>query len=281
MTIYLPQPPARPHDGKGWNRLSLNAHMDDRDQCGLQPLNHAALRESATGRQRYGGFGRCSRQGRCPTCPVQRAHLDQQGLVWPPATPALVARILPWPLDPMPLFADPAAGRSNLSLVTWPAPGTNSQPATWIQIRNTSGLLVGRAFRDRRGAAFWLLHDHPGITEAVVRTKRIGYHVRHALYARSGGPRLAVLTCAGPCAHTEVHLRHLAGDLSQAPTRGGATRQAALPRSIPGAPGVQLEYDGTVVLHRHGTTTRFTFDVWTAGSAAALIAYAVRLCAEP
>jgi hypothetical protein len=108
-------------DGQGWNRLSLNAHFDVRNQCGLLPANFPALFESMTGRQAWGGFERCSRPGpgECGTCPVQRLHLEHRGIDWPASTPLLLFRVRPLPRTPGTLFADPAAGRSTLHPHTW------------------------------------------------------------------------------------------------------------------------------------------------------------------
>lgn len=74
MPIHLPEPaPTRPADGKGFNRLSLNAHMGvGGAQCALLPRSYATLLESQdTRRARWGGFGSCTRgQGACGDCPV-------------------------------------------------------------------------------------------------------------------------------------------------------------------------------------------------------------------
>ncbi len=82
MPVYLPEPTAdRPSDGKGWNRLSLNAHMGHGGaQCALRPLTYAAFIDSYnTMRAAWGGFGRCIRQqqGQCGTCPVLTTHTER------------------------------------------------------------------------------------------------------------------------------------------------------------------------------------------------------------
>ncbi len=98
MPVYLPEP-ARPDHGG--NRLSLNAHVGrPRGQCGLLPTKYVTLYESMTGRQRWGGCGRCTMEGACSSCPVQREHLQGAELEWPRGTPVLRARSVPLQPDP-------------------------------------------------------------------------------------------------------------------------------------------------------------------------------------
>ncbi|MFJ4010362.1 hypothetical protein [Streptomyces sp. NPDC090026] len=75
MPIYLPEPTAEhPADGKGWNRLSLNALMGHGGaQCALLPLTYPAFIDSYnTMRAAWGGYGHCVGQqpGQCAVCPV-------------------------------------------------------------------------------------------------------------------------------------------------------------------------------------------------------------------
>ncbi|GHE32147.1 hypothetical protein GCM10017673_38690 [Streptosporangium violaceochromogenes] len=75
MPIYLraPEPEPGGPDGRGWNRLTLNAHMGaPRGRCALRPRSYAALFESQdTRRARWGGgFADCTGGGRCGSCPV-------------------------------------------------------------------------------------------------------------------------------------------------------------------------------------------------------------------
>ncbi|MFG3429687.1 hypothetical protein [Streptomyces californicus] len=285
MTLFLPSPGYGPRgpDGQGWNRLSLSAHFEDRNQCGLQPTNYPTLFESMTGRQRWGGFDRCSAPapGRCGTCPVQHAHLREHGIDWPAATPLLLVRVRPLPPTPGALFSDPAAGRSTLEPCTWLGAAAGIS-ADWATLRHTPGVRLGRSFRDSEGEAFWLVRNNPASSAAVVRTRQMGSHTRHALYGRSGGPRLALLTCHGGCAHRDDDLRHLAADLGSADDLGtGGEREDArhLPRRLPGAPGTEFAHeDRRTVLRRHGSTLRISWDERSAASA--LAAYAVRLTAS-
>lgn len=267
---------SRGPDGQGWNRLSLNAHFDVPNQCGLLPTNYATLFESMTGRQRWGGFEHCSGPGpgRCGSCPIQRAHLrGQSGIEWPANTPLLLVRIQPLPRTPGSLFADPAAGRSTLDPRTWRGAATGVA-ADWQMVRNTPGVRLGRSFRDGEGEAFWLVRDNPAAVASVVRSRQMGSHTRHALYAQIGLPRLALLTCHGGCAHGDDDLRHLAADLAAASTEPENTR--SLPRRLPGAPGTEFAHEGgRTVFRRHDSTLRISWDEWA--SASALAAYAVRL----
>jgi hypothetical protein len=61
LVLCLPRPGSGPGgpDGQGWNRPSLNAHFDRSHHCELLPSAFATLGESMTGRQEWGGFGRC------------------------------------------------------------------------------------------------------------------------------------------------------------------------------------------------------------------------------
>lgn len=78
MTIYLEAPTHRAGgpDGKGWNRLSLNAHMGaPSGQCALRPTDYPTFVESWRGSRhaRWGSYGPCVRDNDrrdCFTCPV-------------------------------------------------------------------------------------------------------------------------------------------------------------------------------------------------------------------
>lgn len=282
MPIFLEQPsygPAGP-DGQGWNRLSLNAHFDTRHQCGWQPTNFPTLFESMTGRQGWGSYERCHKlaPGGCKQCPVQRRVLEKEGgLAWPEDTPLLLARVRPWPHTPGAMFADPAAGRSDVELQAWPL-GQAAITTTWLAVRNTSGLRLSWFWRDDDGEAFWIVRNNPSAEAAVVRTRQVGTHTRHALYGRRDGPRTAVLTCHGGCAHDALDLQHLAADLAHRGTEARAPAAAQTP-DLPGLRSVRLtQEDGHSVLRRHDAVTRFAWDmVFDEFTATALVAHAVRV----
>ncbi|RSN14843.1 hypothetical protein DMH25_07870 [Streptomyces sp. WAC 01325] len=291
MPLFLEQPTyPRGPDGRGWNRLSLNAHFDRRHQCGLQPTRFAALYEALTGRQHWGGFGRCfvGHPGSCGSCPVQLRRLAREGGInWPDETPLLLARVRPWPLTPGALFADPASGRSSLELSPWRG-GQPVLDADWVEILNTPGLLISWCWQDEQGEAFWLVRSHPAADTAIVHTERIGAGLRHELYGGPGLPRLAVLTCHGCCAHEGYHLRHLAADLAHRPDRAPALGTGTeTPGRLPGVPLVDLARVGSSSVIRrarsrsHGpSTVQIGWDVpFDETTVTALAAYAVRLVA--
>ncbi|MDQ1033557.1 hypothetical protein QF035_011226 [Streptomyces umbrinus] len=292
MPTFLEQPTysLRGPDGQGWNRLSLNAHFDRLHQCGWQPRRFAALFEALTGRQQWGGFGRCfvGHPGSCGTCPVQLRRLAREGgIAWPERVPLLMARVRPWPLTPGALFADPASGRSSLELSPW----QGRQPvlkAGWVEILNTPGHTISWCWQDGQGEAFWLVRDHPAADAAVVLSRKLGTGMRHELYGGPGEPRLAVLTCHGSCAHEAYHLRHLAADLADRPDRASAPGpDDEIPERLPGVPLTRLAHDGgRSLIHRDSSrgygssTVQLSWDVpFDETTATALVAHTVRLMA--
>ncbi|RZU46565.1 hypothetical protein EV385_6639 [Krasilnikovia cinnamomea] len=147
MPIHLPAPAHRPGgpDGRGWNRLSLNAHIGaDRGQCALRPLSYPTLVESQdTRRARWGGYGPCVATGDCRACPVPTAaprRLDAPG-------DRVLVRLRPGrlygsglgaqvtPEQPV-VMADAGQG--------WQAAG---EPWSWHQLARVAGWRVGRPHR--------------------------------------------------------------------------------------------------------------------------------------
>ncbi|MFI8932602.1 hypothetical protein ACIG3E_33680 [Streptomyces sp. NPDC053474] len=282
--IFLPEPgygPGGP-DGRGWNRLSLNAHFDSRPQCGLLPQNYAALFESMTGRQAWGGFDRClsTPRGGCGDCRVQQLHLKHDGVVWPEGTPLLLARTRPLPAAADSTFATAAAGLSALELFSWLGE-RQDVAADWRTVRNTPGLQLGRRFQDRQGEAFWLVRSNPRAASAIVHSHRYGAHTRHALYAGEGEPRLAVLQCHNRCTHPADSLRQFTADLAGCAVGYAPEPAPALPARLPGAPGVEFGHAGAAVtIHRHGEEAHLFLDIaLDTERVTALAAYAVRLTA--
>ncbi|MFH0246184.1 hypothetical protein ACGRHY_28050 [Streptomyces sp. HK10] len=282
MPVFLAQPSYGPGgpDGQGWNRLSLCAHFDERHQCGLLPTTYATLYESMTGRQGWGDFERCPKlaPGHCPACPVQRGHLEHQGIAWPSGTPLLLVRVCPLPPTPEAMFADPMAGRSMLHLHSWQGDAVDVE-ADWQTVRNTPGIRLGRAFWDRQGQAFWLVRNNPAAKSATVRSRRYKTHVRHALYGGEGKPRLALLTCHDRCTHSADDLQHLAADLADRSSSHVSASAPVLPRRLPGAPGIDFRQEsGRAAIQRHGSTAHLSWDVPDdAIVMTALAAHAVRL----
>ncbi|MFJ4680585.1 hypothetical protein [Kitasatospora sp. NPDC088783] len=279
MTVFLPQPSygSSGPDGRGWNRLNLGAHFEVRHQCGLLPVRFTTLWESMTGRQRWGGYERCTDPvpGDCTGCPVQRRHLEPFADAWPAGHPALLARIRPLPPTPGATFADPAAGRSTVDLTSWLGRNTVANTG-WVSLRNTPGLRVGWSWRDEEGEAFWTARDNPAAATAAVRSKAYEGHTRHALYAAPGAPRLALVTCHGGCAHDG--LGNLAADLAAARAHECAAGARELPEQLRGVRDVCLEAQGaSVVVHRAGTSSRITVASPAGPPAAAVLAHAVRL----
>ncbi|MFB6881264.1 hypothetical protein ACFCY8_10560 [Streptomyces noursei] len=280
--IFLPQPSHGPGgpDGQGWNRLSLNAHFDTRHQCGLLPQNYAALSESMTGRQHWGGFDRCPHlaPGHCGDCHVHKLHLEQDGINWPQNTPLLLARVRPLPPTPGSMFVNVTAGLSELEVFSWLGEPTGIE-ADWRTIRNTAGLRLGRRFWDEDGEAFWLVRHDSSASSADVRSRSYRTHTRHALYGGGGAGRVAVLTCHGRCTHSAYALQQLTADLADRAAAGCVAAVPALPECLPGAPGVTFELeDGQVTVHRHDHVSRFAWDVPVdVVTVTALAAHAVRL----
>lgn len=146
MTIYLQAPAFNPSgpDGRGFNRLSLNAHMrEPADRCALQPTTYASLFESHdTRRARWSdAFGRCDRQGACDGCPVMTRFRR------PFTLEALDSRVL---------VRSDRQGR--LWVVNRPEDGWGSTArlVTWDQLARLSGWTLGSQYSDEHGFGFWL-----------------------------------------------------------------------------------------------------------------------------
>ncbi|MFE0357502.1 hypothetical protein ACFW2K_26275 [Streptomyces nigra] len=252
--------------------------MEDRPQCGLLPLTFSHLFESRTGRQQWGGYDRCREGGRCKSCPVQRRHLQHDGIDWPGDTPLLLARARPLPLSEDTLWADPAAGRSVLHLFTLQGQDTGIVESWW-RLRNTMSARISWHFVDAEGEAAWLVRDNPAAGAAVVRTKRYTTHTRHALCSSDGTRRLALLTCRNGCAHSDGDLRHLTADLADADASPASLPAPDMPEHLPGVPQIKLgREDGRTVIRRNDATTHINVDV-PADSAVvtAVAAHVVRL----
>ncbi|MFJ4680551.1 hypothetical protein [Kitasatospora sp. NPDC088783] len=279
--IFLQQPsygPAGP-DGQGMNRLSLNAGFDSRHQCGLQPTDFTTLWESMTGRQYWGGYGRCHKlaPGHCGDCPVHRSTIVlKDGIHWPGGAPLLQARIRPLAPTPGAMFVNWNAALSTLELRPWP--GGPVLEATWQQVRSTRGFGISWFWRDEGGEAFWMVRA-PDTTAARVRTETTSRGVRHTLRAREREAPAAVVECAGGCGHDDLDLLRLAADLADAGEAADSAWDPPLPTG--GLRGVTVAHDRTSnvsELRRGGRTASLRWPTPLGPRAwAAVCAHAVRL----
>ncbi|WP_019061737.1 hypothetical protein [Streptomyces prunicolor] len=201
MPIFLraPEAPAGGPDGKGWNRLSLNAHFGLPNQCALRPRRWGSLLESHdTRRARWGGFGPCVNRGDCNDCPVRQA-VDEQWTVIPVNVPRVLVRIEPvFAADTM--FTGPDGWR--LWLTTGPDDRDyrNRPPLGWDAMARVRGWDLGRPYIDEHGEGFWLERTArvPAWGCSIV-TKTWPSFTRHAFrVARTG---VALLHHHGDCAH--------------------------------------------------------------------------------
>ncbi|MEV7887510.1 hypothetical protein ACWD3I_26000 [Streptomyces sp. NPDC002817] len=252
--------------------------MENRPQCGLLPLAFSYLFDSRTGRQQWCGYDRCEEAARCQTCPIQLRHLQGEGIDWPGSTPLLLARARPLPPTPGSMWADPAAGRSVLNLITLQGQDTGIV-ASWWRLRNSMSVRISWHFVDAGGEAAWLVRDHPAAAAAVVRTKRYTTHTRHALCSSDGTRRLALLTCHNSCPHGDGDLQHLAADLADADASPASLPGPDLPEHLPGVPQIKLgREDGRTVIRRDDATTHISLDIPAdAAVVTALAAHVVRL----
>ncbi|GHE11455.1 hypothetical protein [Streptomyces alanosinicus] len=157
MPIYLPEPePTRPADGKGYNRLSLNAHMGvGGAQCALQPKSWATLFESRdTRRARWGGFGSCTRRGDCRTCPIMAASLDSSAEQVPFNAGRVLVRVeSTFPDDAM-FTVEPISTLWMTDRPTDPDYQAHGHKWDWFQLHRLRGWEVGRLHRDEIGEGF-------------------------------------------------------------------------------------------------------------------------------
>lgn len=155
MTIRLEAPQYKPGgpDGKGWNRLSLNAHMDEgRPQCALRPRSYPLLWESQDSRRsRWGGYGTCIRpEGSCVGCPVLERHTELRSF-----TPSVLVRIK-W------LYAGEGIGAQGYQqpwVMNRPDNGWGEYGYiwSWDDLARLQGWRVdSRPYRDEHSEGFWL-----------------------------------------------------------------------------------------------------------------------------
>ncbi|MET8746846.1 hypothetical protein [Streptomyces sp. NPDC004728] len=203
MPIYLRAPEAAPGgpDGKGWNRLSLGAHIGTGgDQCALRPRSWGALVEAQdTRRARWGGHGPCIRRGQCDSCPVREA-LNTRCTVVPVNAPQALVRVEPI-FPPGLALTGPAGYR--LWVTTGPEDRDyrKRQPWTWDDAVRIPGWDLGSMYYDEHGDGFWLKRTTrvPALG-CVISTRARTSFTRHAFrVARCG---VALLHCSGRCAHS-------------------------------------------------------------------------------
>jgi hypothetical protein len=172
MPILLHAPEYRPGgpDGKGWNRLSLNAHMGQAsDQCALQPRSYRLLYESwRTTVAQWGNFGRCTGAGDCGTCPIF------EGLDEPKYLPADTDRVLVRLKEPEGDFGMLGRPAPRPYVVDDPNAGWASPRYlwTWEGLARLRGWHLGRRHFDEHGEGFWLVKDDPSLLYGVQRADR-------------------------------------------------------------------------------------------------------------
>ncbi|MFM9452463.1 hypothetical protein [Streptomyces europaeiscabiei] len=250
-------------------------------------MNHAALAEALTGRQRWGSYESCPEGGpdACSTCPVQQRRLTRTGgLDWSADEPVLLARSVPRPLTDGLLFADPAYGRSTVELSRW-RDGPPVATTGWEDLLTARSIRISWRWPEASGETFWVVRDQAA-SDAISVDERRGTVMRHELFSGPDGRRLAALTCHGACAHSTRHLELLAADLAALPVSHAEPYKALpLPESLPGVPLLRFAQDKDhTVMHRDpsrdypASTVRVLWDVPLDNStAAALVAHAVRL----
>ncbi|MER7477377.1 hypothetical protein ABTX60_06940 [Streptomyces sp. NPDC126510] len=205
MPIFLraPEAPAGGPDGKGWNRLSLNAHMGLLNQCALRPRRWGALLESHdTRRARWGGFGPCINRGDCEHCPMRRALHDMWTLV-PVNAPRVLVRCEPV-FAPNTLFGGPDGWR------LWVTTGPDDQdyrerqrrPWSWEDAVRVRGWDLGRPHLDEHGEGFWLERTtRVPAWGCAITTRAWPSFTRHGF--RVNRTRVAFLHHYGACTHSE------------------------------------------------------------------------------
>ncbi|RRR79778.1 hypothetical protein [Streptomyces sp. RP5T] len=201
MPIFLrePEAPAGGPDGKGWNRLSLNAHGGTGHQCALRPRRWGALLESQdTRRARWGGFGRCINRGRCDGCPVLDAWRGQCTVI-PINAPRVLVRVELF-FAPDTRFTGPTGYR--LWVTTGPEDRNfrDRQPWTWEDAARVRGWNLGPAYHDEYGEGFWLERTaHVPAQGCIITTRARDSFTRHAF--RVARCRVALLHCTAECRH--------------------------------------------------------------------------------
>ncbi|MER6632238.1 hypothetical protein ABT301_29160 [Streptomyces sp. NPDC000987] len=242
MPIYLraPEAPAGGPDGKGWNRLSLNAHGGFPAQCALRPRRWGALLESQdTRRARWGGFGPCINRGHCDGCPVRTALHEQRTDV-PVNAPRVLVRCEPV-FAPGTLFGGPDTWR--LWVTTGPDDRDyrNRQPWTWEDATRVRGWDLGRPHLDEHGEGFWLERTTRVLAWGVdTGTKTWPSFTRHAF--RVNRTRVALLHHHGGCTHGEELLNAIS---HACPGPDGADEQP-VPLRWPQAPEMTPQPAGSL-----------------------------------
>ncbi|MEU9778694.1 hypothetical protein [Streptomyces sp. NPDC047968] len=206
MPIHLPEPAAdRPADGKGWNRLSLNAHMGNGGaQCALRPVTYPAFIDSYnTMRAAWGGYGHCIRQqpGQCTTCPVLTRHEQETELI-PVNAPRVLFRVEQ-------SHPDGAMFHTAPTTRLWPTRGpadrdyrTKADPWSWGRLRRVQGWMPGPTHTDPQGPGLWMVRtSHAAAPHTNVHSRSWRTFTRHAFFVE--GSRVALLTCHGVCRHPD------------------------------------------------------------------------------
>jgi hypothetical protein len=164
VTIRLkaPEYKAGGPDGKGWNRLSLNAHMGaPADQCALQPRTWGTLSETRRSSRlaQWGNYGRCTNGGNCGECPLLAAKQPTLGAFSDKVLVRILERI----------NAEGRPVRVELHLMNRPEDGwaSRSYQWTWEELARLAGWEVGARRRDEHSDGFWLVKINPDATDGM------------------------------------------------------------------------------------------------------------------
>lgn len=157
--LRAPQYDPRGPDGRGWNRLSVNAHMGSpADQCALRPRTWAGMygvRDSR--RARWGNNGRCINAGNCGGCPI--LHLTQDDPKWLPAhTDTVLVRLKEWDGDSRVTLPPPTPYVVDQPELGWASPRYRWE---WDALARLRGWRLGRHHWDEHGEGFWLVKEDP------------------------------------------------------------------------------------------------------------------------
>lgn len=163
MPIFLEAPKYKPGgpDGKGWNRLSVNAHMGTKsDQCALQPRTWGTLREAkelGSSRAQWGSYGRCTADGDCAACPILAAKPLTMGAFGDRVLVRFLERI----------NADGNLVATELWLMNREEDGWASfgYLTTWEKLLRLADWKVGPRYSDQHSDGFWLFKEDPATSD--------------------------------------------------------------------------------------------------------------------
>lgn len=174
MPIYLEAPTYRPAgpDGKGWNRLSLNAHMGTPTaRCAMRPRDYTSLHEILRDSrlcQWDSRWAACdgAPAGDCTQCP--RLTGPARMLAVSRAVTTVMVRVYE---SAKVCDLTPGGIPAKLRICVREDGGDGDWHAasvwTWEEVARlgAAGWRVGRRFHDDRGPGFWLHRAAPAVDE--------------------------------------------------------------------------------------------------------------------